>query len=353
MPSAYNKALAILAGSGPEYGDGSANTGPVVADTLITMGRSYAVDIWVQGYLSRLEPMPGPEQSITRDNWGSALGDMARISDWVSFFRRELRQASWPVVLRDWLPRLAPGLAGAAGHGLLRTAHAIRNITIEESDLLMDELAAGLGYWAARFLKLPGIIGSESAGNLTPAEALSSIMWQHKRRPPRFTNISVGLEGLSGFSPFAGVINLVTIPDEPLELISQITEVMARVFLSNSHDPAKVVPFIQALVVPGALRHIVPYVERETAPTLLRYGWQFAGAMYAIYGRANPVETCEQPGEDQDQLVNRAIATGSEFAILFVAACLEEYDQNPQPAYLAAAREAVKQLAPTTGESEV
>ncbi len=353
MPSAYNEALAILAGSGPEYGDGSANSGPVVADTLITMGRSYAVDIWVQGYLSRLEPMPGPEQPITRDNWGSALGDMARVSDWVSFFRRELRQASWPVVLRDWLPRLAPGLAGAAGHGLLRTAHAIRNIAIEESNLLKDELAAGLGYWAARFLKLPGIIGSEPAGSLTPAEALSRIKWQYKKRPSRFTNISAGLEGLSGFSPFAGVINLVTIPDEPLEIISQITEVMARVFLSNSHDPAKVVPFIHALLVPSALRHVVPYVERECVSILVRYGWQFAGAMYTIYGRANPVEICERPGDDKAQLADRTIATGNEFAILFVAACLEEYDRDSRPAYLDAAREAIKQLAPTTGRSEV
>jgi hypothetical protein len=316
----------------------------MVVDALITTGRSCAVDIWVHGYLGRLEPMPAPERPVTRNNWEPALGDMARVSDWVAFFRRELRQAPWPVVLQDWLPRLAPGLSGAAGHGLLRTAHAIRNIAIEESDLLMDELAAGLGYWAARFLKLPGIIGSESAGNLTPAEALSSIMWQHKKRPPRLTNISAGLEGLSGFSPFAGVINLVAIPDESLEIISQITEVMARVFLSNSHDPAKVIPFMQALVVPSALRHIIPYVERETAPTLLRYGWQLAGALYAIYGRANPVETCEQPGEDQDQLVNRAIATGSEFAILFVAACLEEYDQNPQTVYLAASHEAVERL---------
>jgi len=353
MPSAYNEALAILAGSGPEYGDGIANTGTVFSDCLITLGLSYAVDVWVQGYLSRLEPMPGPEQPITRDNWGSALGDMARVSDWVSFFRRELRQASWPVVLRDWLPRLAPGLAGAAGHGLLRTAHAIRNIAIEESNLLKDELAAGLGYWAARFLKLPGIIGSEPAGSLTPAEALSRIKWQYKKRPSRFTNISAGLEGLSGFSPFAGVINLVTIPDEPLEIISQITEVMARVFLSNSHDPAKVVPFIHALLVPSALRHVVPYVERECVSILVRYGWQFAGAMYTIYGRANPVEICERPGDDKAQLADRTIATGNEFAILFVAACLEEYDRDSRPAYLDAAREAIKQLAPTTGRSEV
>ncbi len=344
MSSVYDEALTMLAGTGPEYGDGLANTGPVVVDALAAMGRSYVVDLWVQGYLSRLEPKPASKQPVTRHNWRSALGDMARVSDWVTFFRRELRQEHWPVILEDWIPRLAPGLAGAAGHGFLRTAHAIRNIAIKESDLLKGELAIGLGYWAARFMKLPGIIGSESAGSLTPVEALSRIKWQHKKYPPRFKNTSAGLEGLSGFSPFAGVINLVAIPDEPLELISRITEVMARVLLSNSHDPAKVIPFIHALVVPGALRHVVPYVEREYAPILLRHGWQFAGALYAIYGRVNPVETCKQPDEDRDQLFDRAIATGNEFAIIFTVACLREFDRNPQPAYLAAAHEAVERL---------
>ncbi len=312
------------------------------------MGRSYVVDIWVQGYRRRLEPMPGPGQPVTRDNWEPALGDMARVRDWVAFFQGELRQAPWPAVLGDWIPRLAPGLAGAAGQGLLRTAGAIRNVAIEESDLLKDELAAGLGYWAARFMKLPGIVGSASAGSLTPGEALSRIKWQHKKRHPRFSLVSDGLRGLSGFSPFAGVINLVAVPAEPLALISQVTGAMARVFLSNSHDPVKVIPFIQALAVPGALRYVVPHVEQEYAPILVRYGWQFAGAMYAIYGRANPVETCEQPGWDKDRLIDRAIATGNEFAIIFTAACLREYDLGPQPAYLAAARDAVERLTPSS-----
>ncbi|UCH63236.1 MAG: DUF4243 domain-containing protein [Fidelibacterota bacterium] len=353
MPSAYTKALTILAGIGPEYKDGRVNTVPAVADALVLLNRSDRVVPWIEARIESLDAMPPDTKLVTRDNWASALGDIARISDWRAFFKRELRQASWQVVLRDWLPRLAPGLAGAAGHGLLRTGHAIRNIALEESNLLYDELAASLGYWAARFLKLPGIIGSESTGSLRPAEALSRIKWQYKERPSRITNISDGLEGLTGFSPFSGVVNLVTIPAEPLELLSQITEAMARVFLSNSYDSAKVIPFIHSLVVPGALRYVIPYIEPEGIPILLRYGWQFAGALYAIYGRVNPVETCERPSEDKAQLADQAIATDNEFAIIFASSCLCEYNHNPRAAYLAAAREAIKQLAPTTSESNI
>jgi len=59
--------------------------------------------------------------------------------------------------------------------------------------------------------------------------------------------------------------------------------------------------------------------------------------MYAIYGRVNPIETCELPDEDRDQLIDRAIAIGNEFAIIFTAACLREYALYPRPASLAAA----------------
>lgn len=346
MPTVYTEALKILRGTSPEYGDGQPNDGAVVADALVTLERPRAVVPWVQDYRRRLEPMPGPERPITRDNWRAALGDMARVSDWVSFFQGELQQVPWPAVLRDWLPRLAPGMAGAAGHGLIRTAHAIHGLAGEEHDLCRGELAESLGYWAARFMKLPGILGSTKAGSLTPAQALSRIKWQHKQRPPEFDSISAGLRGLSGFPSFAGIINLVAFPDEPLKLISQITAALARVLLAHSRDPLKLIPCIHAIVVPGALRHLIPHLEREDACAALRYGWQFAGAMYTIYGRANPVETWPPPSEERDQLIDRAVATGDGAAVVFTEACLREYAVRPQPVYLAAAQEAVARLTP-------
>ncbi len=348
MPGAYDEALKILSGTGPEYGGGRSNTGSVVANILVALDRPGAAVPWAQSYLGHLEPMPGAGQPITRDNWRPALGNMTRICDWVAFFQRELQQAPWLVVLGDWIPRLAPGMAGAAGHGILRTAHAIRNLVEEETGLRKDELAQGLGYWAARFLKLPGILGSPTAGSLTPIDALERIKWQHKKRRPSFNLISDGLQGLSRFSPFAGVINLVKMPDEPTELISQTTDAMARVFLSNSHDPQKRIPYILAMAVPSALRYIIPHMDQAESIALLRYGWQFAGAMYAIYGRANPAETWEQPGGDKDQLIERAIATGDEYAIIFTEVCLREYAARPQPVYLSAAWDAVERLSPSS-----
>lgn len=344
MTETYDEALQLLAGTGPEYGGGRANDGAIVAASMVAMEQPQAVVPWVRAYLKRLEPLPPPGTAITRNSWRGAMGDWSRVGDWVQFFQQELSQASWPRVVGDWVPRLAPGLSGASGHALIRTAVTVRNLRQEDSELRRDELAQGLAYWASRYLKLPGILGSSAAGKLAPVEALEHVKWQHKDRPPQLKNLSAGLQKLVGFPSFAGVINLVLIPEEPVELISQITEALVRVYLANSHMPAKLLPFIHAVTVPAAIRHVIPHVRPDEVVPLVRYGWQFAGAMYAIYGRTNPVEEWDQPRAGRAELISRAIAGGNEHAILFAGTCLEEFDDSGSSVYLAAAADALQRL---------
>ena len=348
MADQYDEALKLLTGTGPEYGKGRANDGAIVAASLAALERPQTVVPWLKAYLERLQPMPPARVPLTRNNWRTALGKWNRVSDWIQFFRRELEQVPWTHVVADWLPRLAPGLSGGAGHPLLRTAEALHHLATEESSLRKGELAESLGYWAGRYLKLPGILGSTAAGNLSPSDALARITWQHKDRPPRFKDISAGLKNLTGFPSFAGVINLVAIPPQPRALISQITGSMARVQLAHNQAPAKLVPFIHGLTVPGALRSVLPHLREEDMPALLRYGWQFAGAIYTIYGRANPVESWDQPPVDTEALADRAVATGNEHAILLCRTCLQENAEEPNAAYLAAAWDAAGRLMPAS-----
>ncbi len=224
MLNAYDEALTLLAGTAPEYGEGQPNSGATVAAAMLARNQSQAVEPWLQDYMGRLEPMPAPHDPITRDNWRQALGHESRVSDWTHFFQRELQQAPWRQVIGDWIPRLAPGLSGGGGHALLHTAAALGGLVAEEHDLRKDELGRALGYWASRYLKLPGIVGSTTGGNLSPAEALARIKWQHKDEPRRFKGLGAGLQGLAGFPSFAGVVNLVAVPADPLALIPQITE---------------------------------------------------------------------------------------------------------------------------------
>ena len=71
-------------------------------------------------------------------------------------------------MLATWWPRLLPGAAASATHGIIRTAHAVRSLASagDPDDLLTAELGSGLGYWAARFQYLPG---SPKGGVVTDA----------------------------------------------------------------------------------------------------------------------------------------------------------------------------------------
>ena len=47
---------------------------------------------------------------------------------------------------------------------------------------------------------------------------------------------------------------------------------------------------------------------------------------------------------DQDELIERAIACGDEHAIKFTEVCLREHALNPDPAFLAAADHAIRDV---------
>lgn len=316
------------------------------------MERSNLIATWTEEYASRLEPMPAANNHITRDHWQAALGQRDKISDWVTFFKRELEQVGWNRILQDWLPRLLPGLSGAAGHAALRTARVVRNLIIEETNERITELGIALGYWAGSFRKLPGIVGSATSGTLTPLEALSRIKWQHKEQLPQFPGIDYSLQGLERFSPFAGVINLVKIPEASLVVVSQITSAMSKVFLANCHDHRKIVPFILAVVLPSAMRSFTSLLTPPQTIALLRYAWQFAGAMYAIYGRVNPVDEWPVVEENPEVLIDDAVASKKEYAIIFVDACLQEYAVEPNSIYFAVAHAAIAQLSAGTSQPD-
>src|SRR5499426_487472 len=73
-----------------------------------------------------------------------ALGVIDRFPDWVGFFRAKLAETSWRDVFREWIGRLLPATPSAGGHGLIRTAHALRALTHAETSLRVEELGVAL-----------------------------------------------------------------------------------------------------------------------------------------------------------------------------------------------------------------
>ncbi len=343
MPATIDEALEILEDSGPEYAGGLANHGPMAAEALFALGRPDAVIPWVEGYKRRLREHPEARNPIVRDEWREALGDGGRVGDWIAFFDRELADAPWQGVLNEWATRLAPGLIAAATHGAIRTGHAVRALSQGETPQRRHELAEGLAYWAARYQRLPGATEDGTATGTLPSQAIQRIEVLPPEQQAGLGLITHALAKLDGYTPFASVIDLVDASVEPSRFLSDLTETFAGVYLANA-DGGHVIGFIHAVTGPSAVRLLAPHLSQETTALALRYAWQAGAAIYTALGRTAAPPSFDAAEQGIDDLVDRAVATSDEHAIKFTEACLREHALNPQPVYLAAARDATARL---------
>jgi hypothetical protein len=334
---ALDQALEMMAGLAP-----LSNHGPMAAEALVALGRADHVIAWVEGYKKRFtSSYPAPRQAITREGWQAALGDGARVADWVAFFERELKEEGWPRVLTRWVAVLAPGMAAAAAHGVIRTAHAARSLSLRETEPRRRELAEGLGYWAAYYQPLPA--ANHAATSLRPADAVGQIPLLPDADRPRGGSIMAGLQGLDGFPQFAGVLALVEVESDAEGFLSELTEAFAAAYLRDA-SPRSFLALIHAVTGTAGLRSLLPYLSPAAAREVLQYGWQTAAALYSVFGAGSTRRPPEAETVGRDELIDRALATRDEHAIKFTEACLREHALNPKPVYLQAALDAIGRL---------
>jgi hypothetical protein len=335
------EALDLLARFGPEYHGGLANHAPMVADALMALGREEAVLPWVERYSRQLDAHPTPRNPISLQEWRSALGDFARSADWVIFFQNQLKEETWRNVLARWVPLLSPGLAAAAAHGLLRTAHITRRLTEKETRLRLNELAEGLGYWASRYQTLPQSKNASNVKKMKASEAIRFVKFlPEKQRADGL--ITDRLHALGEFAPFADVIDLIDDSMAPTEILSDLTRTFAQIYLINPRR--YLIAFVHAVTGPSSIRILLPYLPPEGVSQIIRYGWQLAAAIYATNGE-KVFDGVSNQEVSADDLIDRAVAAEDEHAIKFTEACLREHHLKPHPIYLAAARNACDQLA--------
>jgi hypothetical protein len=338
---ALDLALERFARTGPEYRGGLANHGPMAAEALVALGRSDAIATWVERYASRLGPSPSAGDPIPPAGWKVALGRRERFADWAVFFRRELAQAPWPLVLRLWMPRLAPGFVAVATHGAIRTGHAARALAARETPPRLRELAEGLAYWAANFTLLPET--ATARGNALPSEAVATLelLPASERRSSGF--ITARLAGLSGFAPFKEVAARVAVSGDPSAFFSDLTAAFARIYLENA-TPGKVITFVHGVTGPSAARLLLPYADEAGTRALMSYAWQAAAALYVAMGDRPSGPLPEVDPLDAATLVERAVANGDEHAIKLTETCLRENALRPRPVYRLAAQDALSRL---------
>lgn len=344
MAITIDEMLDLLSFAGAELVNGNANHGPMASEALFALGREDAVLPWVDEYRKRLMYRPSPSLAIPPEEWREYLGARARLGDWIELFENQLSEAPWPEVVRLWAPRLAPAVMAAATHGLIRTAHAVRSLSSGETPQRRGELAQGLGYWAARYYTLPGRPTASNAGH-TPRAALGYVERLHGPDFDGSGSIAEQIKGTEEHPEFASVIDLADASGDLSLFISNLTETFAGIYLAGSKN---LVAFVHTVTAPSALRMLAPYLDEDDARQAARYAWQACAAVYSWYSTAPAQDNSglTKPIEDEEELIDRAVVAGGAHSIKFTEACLREYALNPNPVYLAAARDAAERVGP-------
>jgi len=336
---AMDEALEMLAPYGASYRGGLSNHGPMTAEALVSLGREDAVAGWVARYRKRLSARPAQSQRVEASQWREALGDNSRSRDWDEFFTNELAEATWQNVVGVWVPRLAPGIAAAGLHGVIRVGHAVCSLRAKDNELRRDELARALSYWASDYLPLPGEYSR--AGKLTPSLALKEVELLPSEQRSSRGLITTELKDLRGFEPFAEAIHLVDSTTESSSFMDDLLVTFAGIFVNTNSNSFE---FLHAVTGTAAIVELLPHVKPEDRAAVHAYTWQVTAGVFARYARQNLVAEFESGpnGVDPKRLAQLAVASWDEHTIKLVAACTRGALTNSDPRLLAAAAKRVR-----------
>jgi hypothetical protein len=328
-----DEGLSRLAATGPEFGGGLSNHGPMAAEAMIRLGRADDVEPWLDGYIGRLEEAPSPTEAITEQTWPGALGNLRRVADWELYLRDQLADEPWRQVLARWWPRLTPGLAASATHGIIRTSHAARSLAAGQTGERLAELARGMAYWAASYLEVPG--AARTAGSLDLRSAVAGLPVTAEPVPGWLITDRIRA-GLADEPRFPAAIAALRPPEDVAAGLLELGTAFARIFLVYGRNQP--IGFLHAVTAPVAARSALELLPAELArPTYDRL-WQVAAALYSVHATGaepEPVPNAEPPAPEV--LADRAVATGDEHAIKLTEACLRLYAESSDPVLLHAA----------------
>lgn len=264
---------------------------------------------------NRLQPLPPPVASIARANWSAALGDRTRETDYRIFFHDEIGRLGARGAIGAYLPRLLPGVAASATHGLMRLAYG----ALRDDDA---EIATALGYWAATYLELGAAAGA------TPTTADPAEVLLRMRTVASYRHVETELDLLWHFMravaakpEFRPVVDWLAIGPDTGERVRKASLALY----------AGTMDFCALHAVTGChwLRMIAP--AAPDPGLALRYFWQAIAALYPKIGFPD-LPTAEMLGEwrrlpcpDWPEIEATAVRSDDEHDLSLVFSAREEW----------------------------
>ena len=342
-PHQLDDALTLFADTAPEFGRlGLSNHGPMVAEALDHLGHPEAIAAWAARYRTRLDAAPSPAvRPLSEEAWPGALGEGDRFPEWLALFEREMADRPAAAVVGEWVPRLVPGSVGAAGHGLIRTAHGLRGLSRADTAPRRLEVAIALAFWASRYQELPGpplLIGRQNVPT-----ALAELPYLPEETPQEHLITTRVAHVADIADEFEQAVASLGFGGDAIGLIDELAVGGARAYLRNTAQNP--IALVHSVTLPLALELLLPWLSAEDHSAALGYAWQAAAALhvaYAIDRHAPEIEADDLPSPDE--LVAGALVSGDEHALKLVEAALRSYARTREPVLLWAARDASVRL---------
>ena len=340
---ALDDALTVFAATAPQYGPlRLSNHGPMAAEALASLGRSDAIEGWVERYRRRLDDAPAPaDRPLSEDEWPPSLGRADRYAEWLALFEREVADRPVAAVVGEWVPRLLPGAVGAATHGLIRTGHALRALGAADTPPRRLEVAQALAYWASQYQELPGpplMIGQQSV-----AEALAALPYLPEDAPAQLLISDTVAQVAEIADEFEQGVASLRRTAVPLDLLDRLAAGGALAYLRNA-DGGGTIGLLHSVTSPLACELVLPWLAEEDRDAALGYVWQAVAALHVAYALDRHGPAPVKGAASKAVLVDQAVASGDEHAIKLTEAALRSFRRCGDPTLLWAAADACTRL---------
>lgn len=307
----------------PEYRGGLSSHLPMALIALAAMGASEArLQAFAAGYSQRMSPLAPVTTPVAE--WQTLRGQIGAYPALLAYFQQAVAQQGAEPVLRAVLPELMPGVGAAAFHGLIRLAYGV----LAQCD---SEIAAGLAYFAARYLDLGPLppCSGEFAG---PDQQYLALAGKSPLLPPRDL-IFASMQDASRLPGFVAQVASVPIHANTLGE-------MARCALQLFNVEANFVA-LHMVTSCHALRLLLPYL---TDPLAQAVPWLWQAHLAAFYagklGQQARIVIAGVPNAAFDARHFAARRAQDDHSIKMVFTCLQEaaHYGDPARAYLQAAQ---------------
>ena len=197
----------------PEYRDGLSSHLPMALHALRELGAGPTrLRAFYGSYITRFQGRCAAPPAAPPADWLALRGQIDAFPALQAHFALAIAQDGKDLTLRAAVPALMPGLAAAALHGAIRTAHAVEARH-------PGELAAALAYWAASWLALPpgpAATGGEPFDRWTERLQQAGDQWK-----PGPGLISAGMRLAADTAAWQELVAAPTLPPDPLATLAR------------------------------------------------------------------------------------------------------------------------------------